>query len=98
MGFKQWCTDAGVIACGSANKASEGGHYYRGMRIHKEMFCAIVFDKLKDTFDNFTNEMFADALINVMDNPSPSSLTSALESDSFRNLFKALTDTDICRI
>ena len=91
VGFKQWCKDAGVIACGSADKAFEGGHYYGSMRIHKEMFCAIVFDALKNSFPS--NEIFDEILIKVMDDPSPSSLQRALENDTFINIFQELTAT-----
>ena len=38
--YKSWWTDAGVKAMGSVDKAAEGGHYYRNMRLHKESFCA----------------------------------------------------------
>ena len=41
-GFKSWWVDAGTIAAGSADKAAEGGHYYRDMRLHKETFNALV--------------------------------------------------------
>ena len=34
--------DAGTIASGSADKAVEGGHYYRNMRLQKETFNALV--------------------------------------------------------
>ena len=34
MGYKSWWIDAGVIELGSADKAAEGNHYYRSMRLH----------------------------------------------------------------
>eukprot|EP00795_Rhopilema_esculentum_P009663 gene9663-17422_t len=41
-GYKSWWTDAGVIAMATVDKAAEGGHYYRNMRLHKESFYALV--------------------------------------------------------
>ncbi len=41
-GYKSWWVDAGMIAAGSADKAAEGGHYYRNMRLDKETFNALV--------------------------------------------------------
>ena len=41
-GFKSWWIDAGIIASGSAEKAAEGNHYYRSMRLHKECFNALI--------------------------------------------------------
>ncbi len=40
-GYKEWCSDAGVIASGSADQAFEGRHYYRCMRVHKECPCSV---------------------------------------------------------
>ena len=42
VGYKKWFVDAKIIASGSADKAVEGRHYYRFMRVHKEAFDAIV--------------------------------------------------------
>lgn len=36
--MKQWCVDAGTIAEGSSDQAFEGHHYYRCMRVPKQMF------------------------------------------------------------
>lgn len=36
--MKQWCVDAGTIAEGSSDQAFEGHHYYRCMRVPKQIF------------------------------------------------------------
>ena len=47
-GYQAWCTNSGIIATGSSDSAIEGKHYYRSMRIHKEMFCALVQNRVED--------------------------------------------------
>ena len=46
-GYRKWLTDAGVAAARSADAAVEGRHYYRNMRINKELFCALVQHKVE---------------------------------------------------
>ena len=64
-GYQTWCTDAGTIAGGSSDAAIEGRHYYRSMRIHKEMFCALVQVRVEEywsicrQFPNLQNTRFA---------------------------------------
>ena len=36
--MKPWCVDAGTIAEGSSDQAFEGHHYYRCMRVPKQIF------------------------------------------------------------
>ena len=40
VGYQKWVIDAKAIAPGSSDAAVEERHYYRNMRINKEMFCA----------------------------------------------------------
>ena len=50
IGIKEWCTDAGIIAPGSAAQVIEGHHYYRCMHLYKECLDTLVqlrFEKVK---------------------------------------------------
>ena len=41
-GYHKWVIDAKAIALGSSDASVEGRHYYRNMKINKEMFCSLV--------------------------------------------------------
>ena len=53
IGYKKWFEDAHVIASGSVDKAIEGRHYYRCIRLHKEAFDAIVQMQIEKITDNY---------------------------------------------
>ena len=42
LGLKEWWIDSEAIQPGSADKADEGKHYFRSVRLHKQSFEAIV--------------------------------------------------------
>ena len=42
MGYKEWFMDSGTISPGSVDNAFGGNHYYRCMRLLKEVFDAFV--------------------------------------------------------
>ena len=45
MGYEDWFVDSEIIAPGSGDQSFEGRHYFRSMRLHKEVFAAIVQTK-----------------------------------------------------
>ena len=53
--YQAWCTNSNIIATGSSDSVIEGRHYYRSMRIHKEMFCALVQQRVEEITDNYKN-------------------------------------------
>ena len=60
MGYKQWLSDAEIIAAGSPENAIEGGQYYRCMRIHKEAFDALVqlrAENITDSYSTISSEV-----------------------------------------
>jgi len=54
IGYKKWFLDSNIIAGGSVDKAVEGRHYYRFMRVHKEPFDAIVQLRVEDITVNYS--------------------------------------------
>ena len=95
-GYKQWCVDAGIIASGSADQAFEGRHYYRCMRIHKEVFDALVQFKIEEVTQSHKNiepELLS-SLVTLRKDPSPSTLEKVVESPAFNILLAELTRAD----
>ena len=92
-GYKSWWTDAGVIAMGSVEKAAEGGHYYRNMRLHKESFCALVQFRVESLTSNYANiDAGLIALLqDLKQNPSPSANREVIENGKFLELFGNIT-------
>ena len=42
LGLQDWWVDAGAVADGSVMSSIEGKHYARGIRMHKQSFCALL--------------------------------------------------------
>ena len=51
--YQAWCANSSIIATGSSDSAIEGRHYYRSMRIHKGMFCALVRYRVERLSNNY---------------------------------------------
>ena len=84
-GYKSWWTDAGVIAMGSVDKAAEGGHYHRNIRLHKECFCALVQFRVESLTAKYTDiDAGLIALFQYLKhNPSPSLNKEVVENAKF---------------
>ena len=54
-GYQAWFTNSNIIATGPSDSAIEGRQYYRSMRIHNEMFCALVQHRVEEITDNCKN-------------------------------------------
>ena len=72
MDYKQWFSDAEIIAAEFLDKAIEGRQYYRCMRIHKEAFDALVQLRSELLANNNSNidQDLADDLLFFYENPS----------------------------
>ena len=92
MGYKSWWIDAGVIASGSADKAAEGNHYYRSMRLHKETFNALIHFRAESLTSNFTmmNVELLSQLQSLQRQPNAENLKVILDSNSFKQLFEQI--------
>ena len=92
MGYKSWWIDAGVIASGSADKAAEGNHYYRSMRLHKETFNALIHFRAESLTSNFTmmNVELLSRLQSLQRQPNAENLKVILDSNSFTQLFEQI--------
>ena len=92
VGFKKWFEDSKNIASGSVDKAIEGRHYYRCMRIHKESFDAIVQTKSEAVTNNYTNidQHLVSELVSLRENPNENTVESIFELNDFCSLKKKL--------
>ena len=88
-GYQTWCVDSRTIAGGSSASAIEGRHYYRSMRIHKEMFCALAQTKVEKLTDNYQrmDVKLKEMLLKLKSNPSARLLESIVIHPTFQNLF-----------
>ena len=90
MGYKSWWIDAGDIVSGSADKAAEGHHYYRSMRLHKETFNALIKFRAESLTSNFTmmNVELLSQLQSLQRQPNAENLKIILDSNSFSQQFE----------
>ena len=87
-GYKDLCIDAGVIAVKSAEQAFNGEHYSRCMRLHKEMFDALVQTHMEDITNNPTecNAFLLSKLQSLQSNPCFDLLDAVLKLPEFSTL------------
>ena len=52
LGLQDWWVDSGAIADGSVMQSIEGRHYARGIRLHKQSFCALIRWRLQKKSPN----------------------------------------------
>ena len=86
QGYKSWWVDAGMIAARSADKAAEGGHYYRNMRLHKVTFNALVQFRAQNVTANY-EEML---LQKLRSEPNPERVKIVLENKVFNLLYRRI--------
>ena len=87
LSFKDWFIDAGTIAAGSADKAVNGMHYYRHMRLQKESFDALVqyrVDEIANVCCEIDQELVEKLCLRR--DPSPQSLQAILSMEAFQRL------------
>ena len=82
LGFQDWWVDAGAIAEGSVIQAVEGKHYARGLRLHKQSFCALIKWRLKSVFP--TAESLKKAFGNLRIKPNNENLTALMNLTTYR--------------
>ena len=91
-GYQKWVIDPKTIAPGLSDAAIEGRHYYRNIRIIKEMFCALVQYRVKELTNDYNDmDMTLKSLfLNLRRKP----LNLILGNNEFKNLFgKNLNDS-----
>ena len=89
-GYQQWVIDAKTIAFGSAPAAIEGRHYYRNMRVNKEIFCALVQYRVENITNNYKDfDHNLKELFNSLSNsPSSENLSNVTQHEQFQYLFQ----------
>ena len=94
LGFKDWWVDAGVVAEGSVDQASEGRHYYRSIRLHKQSFEALLRYRIVKHCDiSLFNEDFKLALELLRCDPTPENLDRLMGLDMFNLLCDEMLTT-----
>ena len=88
IGYKKWFEDAQIIASGSVDKAIEGRHYYRRMRIHKEDFGSIVQMQVAKLTQNYSqmNPLLLSRLVQLRYDPSPDNVKEITTKKEFCDL------------
>ena len=87
-GFKEWCVDANTIAKGYSDSAFEGWHYFRSMRIHQELFDALIqyrFEEIRCCEEGIDEILYSD-LLDLRKSPSPVSLKQVVNSQNYGKL------------
>ena len=87
-GIKEWCVDANTIAKGTSDSAFEGLHYFRSMKIHKELFDALIqyrFEEIRCSEKGIDEILYSD-LLDLRKYPSPVSLKHDVNSQNYGNL------------
>ena len=79
LGLRNSWIDAGIIAERSVDKAMDGHHYHRSVRLHKQSFEALLHFRIKQpasvhVLDNDLKQSVADLRVNQ----SPATLASVL--------------------
>ncbi len=96
VGYKDWFVDAGIIAAGSVDKAFEGKHYYRCMRILKESFDALIQYQAEQLSTNYANisDDLRKKLTSLRANPSSETLQAVIQLQTFESIFIEIMKTD----
>ena len=87
LGLRNWWIDAGIIAEGSLDKAMDGRHYHRSVRLHKQSFEALLHFRIKQlttvhVLDNDLKESVAALRVKQ----SSATLASVLAQPAFQLL------------
>ena len=88
LGMQDWWSDANAIAEGSVDQAIEGRNYDRGIRLHKQTFCALVRWRLKSIAPN--DEELKNSIGKLRAETNGKNLSTLMELESFKVLCKDL--------
>ena len=95
LGMRDWWIDSNAIAEGSVDKAAEGKHYSRAIRLHKQSFEALLryrFEKLRNERDiHFTLKKDLEQLIKM---PSFETLETVINNEYFEEVLNDLLYTN----
>ena len=94
LGLKEWWIDSEAIQPGSADKADEGKHYFRSIRLHKQSFESLARFRIEKEINV---ELFSDgmkeALTKLRENPCTLSLENLMKEPEFVDFTKKIQDT-----
>ena len=91
-GYQKLVIDAKTITSGSSDAAVEGRHYYRNMRINKEIFRALVQYRVEELTNDY-NDMDIELkllFLNLRRKPTAENLNLILSNNEFQNLFRKI--------
>ena len=92
MGYHKWLTDAGVVAARYADAAVEGRHYYRNMRINKELFCVLVQHKVETLTSKYQEMDFElkNQFIGLTQDSGLGKIAAIMKNEAFNVLFSQI--------
>jgi len=88
LGFQDWWVDAGSIAEGSVTQAIQGKHYARGIRLHKQSFCAFIRWRLKSITPN--EESLKRYIENLRVETNEENLSTLIKLESYQLFYQEL--------
>ena len=85
MGYKDRFVDSEIIEPGLAEQGFEGRHYFRSMRLHKEVFVAIVRTKVESHTKNIESLLLS-RLKELRKSSSPALVEEIMKLDAFKDI------------
>ena len=94
LGLKEWWIDSEAIQPGSANKADEGRHYFRSVRIQKQSFEALIrYRILKEVnIDGFSATMKT-RIADLKEDPNSTNLDKLMNEEEFLSFSEQILKT-----
>ena len=86
-GYQKWVINAKTIAPGSSDAAVEGGHYYRNMKMNKELFCAPVQYRVEELINdyNYMDMELKSLFLNLRRKHTSENINLKLSNNEFQN-------------
>ena len=89
MGYKDWFVYSEITVPESAEQGFEGRHYFRSMRLHKEVFVAIVRTKVESHTKNIESLLLS-RLKELRKSSSPALVEEIMKLDAFKEIKNTL--------
>ena len=90
--YQKWVVD--TVAFGSAGATVEGRHYYRNIRINKEIFCALVQFRAEHKPNGYQDlaHKLKGELILLGRKASPENLQNVIDNQNFQILCQSILE------
>ena len=89
--MRSWWVDSDTRAEGSAEKAMDGRHYYRSVRLHKQSFEVLLRYGLQNLITmSDLGKQVKTYMAEMMTRPSAATLAALIDHSDFLNIFQQL--------